>query len=168
VITQIDFPQLKDNDSVTLLKPPNHKLFDPTNSISPVIQRRQALLSAQNPTAPAAAAAPPIINFNGAFNFLHPLIPHAPAEHVNPTPSIQFSVTLLPSTYLAGPNMTLETFCTTYGLSPKIIEKFTANDYLHARFLCFILIMELTDMGFTQGEIAALRDAVETWSIWIS
>ncbi|KIM79888.1 hypothetical protein PILCRDRAFT_24281, partial [Piloderma croceum F 1598] len=148
---------LKDDDSATLLKPPNHKLFDPTNSISPVIQRRQALLAAQNPT--AVAPAPPVINFNGAFDFLRPLIPHAPAEHVNPTPSIQFSVTLLPSTRLAGPDMTLEIFCTTYGLSPKIIEKFTANDYLHARFLRFILITELTDMGFTRGEIAALRDA---------
>jgi hypothetical protein len=166
VTTQIDFPQLKDDDSATLLKPPNHKLFDPTNSISPVIQRRQALLAAQNPT--AVAPAPPVINFNGAFDFLRPLIPHAPAEHVNPTPSIQFSVTLLPSTRLAGPDMTLEIFCTTYGLSPKIIEKFTANDYLHARFLRFILITELTDMGFTRGEIAALRDAVETWSILIS
>jgi hypothetical protein len=42
-----------------------------------------------------------------------------------------------------------------------------AHDYLHAQFLHFILITELTDMGFTWGEIAALRDAVETWSVLI-
>ena len=166
--TPIDFSQLKDDDSATLLKPPNHKLFDPTNSISPVIRRRQALLAAQNPVAPAAAPASPVINFNAAFDFLRPLIPQGPTEHVNPMPSIPFSATLLPSTHLAGPDMTLETFCMTYGLGPKIIDKFVTNDYLHARFLRFILITELADMGFTRGEIAALRDAVETWSVLIS
>jgi hypothetical protein len=52
--------------------------------------------------------------------------------------------------------MPLETFCTMNGLSPKIIKKFTANDYLHARYLHFILIVELEAMGFMRGEIAAL------------
>jgi hypothetical protein len=167
--TQIDLLQLKDDDSATLLKPPNHKLFDPTNSVSPIIQCRKAALAAQNAVAPAPAApAPPVINFHGAFDFLRPLLPQPPAAPINPAPSIQFSPTLLPSTRLAGPDMPLETFCTTNGLSHKIIEKFTANDYLHARYLRFILIVELEAMGFTRGEIAALRDAVETWSVLMS
>ena len=64
--------------------------------------------------------------------------------------------------------MTLDIFCTSYGLGPKIIKKFTAHDYLHAQFLRSILITELTDMEFTRGEIAALRDAVKSWSVLIS
>jgi len=52
--------------------------------------------------------------------------------------------------------MTLDIFCTSYGLGSKIIEKFTEHDYLHTQFLRFVLITELTDMGFTWGEIAAL------------
>jgi hypothetical protein len=82
----------------------------------------------QNTIAPAAAT-PPVINFHGAFDFLHPLLPQPPAAPINPTPTIQFSPTLLPLTCLAGPDMPLETFCTTNRLSPKIIKKFTAKDY---------------------------------------
>jgi hypothetical protein len=162
-----EVPKLKDDDSATLLKPPNHKLFDASNkAVSPIIQRRQAALTAQN----AAAAPPPapIINFNGAFDFLRPLLPQPPVVPANATPNMEFSTTLLPTNRQAGPDMKLNTFCTTYDLSSKIIDKFIANDYMHARFFRFILIKELEDMGFTRGEIAALRDAVETWSILIS
>jgi hypothetical protein len=148
--------QLKGDNSVTLFKHLNHKLFDLTDSVSFIVQRRQAALAAQN------AVAPPVINFQKAFNFLHPLIQQPPAAVVNPIPSIQLSVTLLPPTHLPGPDMTLNTFCTTHGLSPKIIEKFMPHDYLHVWFLHFILITELTDMGFAWGEIATLWDAAET------
>jgi len=64
--------------------------------------------------------------------------------------------------------MKLDAFCAMYDLGPKIIEKFTTHDYMHARFLRFILIKELEEMGFTRGEIAGLQDAVENWSVLIS
>jgi len=162
-----EYMQLKNDSSATLQKPPNHRLFDPSDSgISPVLQRRQAAIAAKNGVAPPPPVAP-IINFNGAFDFLRPLLPLAPtvpAIYAPGSTSVAFSPTLVPSTRQPGPDMKLETFCLTYELSPKIIEKFTANDYLYARFLRFVLIKELEEMGFTRGEIAALRDAVESWS----
>lgn len=164
---------MKDDDSATLEKPPNHKLFDPSGKdLSPVLQRRQAAMSAQSGDATNSTA--PVFNVsagNEAFNFLRPFLPQpaAPAalSAIQAPPIIfdNFSSTLLPSTRHAGPDMKLDVFCTTFDLGPKIFDKFTANDYLHARFLRFILIKELEDMGFARGEIAALRDAVETWSV---
>jgi len=150
-----------------LQKPPNHRLFDPSDSgISPVLQCHQAAIAAKNGVTPPPSVAP-VINFNGAFDFLYPLLPLAPTIPAISAPgptSIVFSPTLLLSTHQPGPDMKLETFCLTYELSPKIIEKFTANDYIYAHFLHFVLIKELEEMGFTRGEIAALRDAVESWS----
>jgi hypothetical protein len=160
---------MKSDDSANLHKPPNHKLFDPSAKvISPVLQRRQAALAMQNAAVHPPAA--PVFNMNGAFDFLRPLLPPAvaaPAIVAPNAPPAGFSITLLPSARSAGPDMKLEVFGNTYELSPKIIEKLTANDYLHARYLRFILVKELEDMEFTRGEIAALRDAVETWSVLI-
>jgi hypothetical protein len=60
--------------------------------------------------------------------------------------------------------MEIEHFGTKYGLPPKIIEKLAKNDYMHARYLRFIDVQELSEMSFSRDEIAALRDAVEVWS----
>ena len=162
--------QLKNDDSATLEKPPNHRLFDPSDQgLSPVLQRRQAAMCAKSSGATSSSA--PIINFtlgNEALNFLRPLVPQPPIPSALPAaqpPLDNFSSTLLPSTRRAGPDMRLDNFCAMFDLGLKILDKFTTNDYLHARFIRFILIRELEEMGFTRGEIAALRDAVETWSI---
>jgi hypothetical protein len=45
------------------------------------------------------------------------------------------------------------------------LNKFTENFYKHARALRFVTIDELKEMGFRLGEIAGLRDAVESWSV---
>jgi hypothetical protein len=160
---------MKGDDSANLHQPPNHKLFDPSDKvISPVVQHRQAALTMQN--APVHPPATPVFNMNGAFDFLHPLLPPAAAAPAIVAPNAllaSFSVTLLPLARSTGPDMKLEVFGTTYELSPKIIEKLMANDYLHACYLCFILVKELEDMEFTMGKIAALRDAVETWSVLV-
>lgn len=156
--------QMKGDDSANLHKPPNHKLFDPSDkAISPVLLRRQAALATQNPAPPPPAA--PVFNMNGAFDFLRPFVPTAAVAPMAGSHAPGFSMTLLPPAHNTGPDMKIEVFGPMYELSPKIIEKHTANDYLHARYLRFILVKELEDMGFTRGEIAALRDAVETWSI---
>ena len=162
--------QLKNDNSASLEKPPNHRLFDPSDKgLSPVLQRHQVAMSAQSGSAAGSSA--PIINFtlgNEALNFLCPLVPQPavpPALPAHQPPLNNFSPTLLPSMRHAGPDMRLDNFCAMFDLGPKILDKFTTNDYLQARFLRFILIRELEEMGFTRGEIAALRDAVETWSV---
>jgi hypothetical protein len=50
-------------------------------------------------------------------------------------------------------------------LGDNIHSKFINNAYKEARFLRFVTIAELKEMGFQLGEIAALRDAVERWSV---
>ena len=139
------------------------------NSLSPVLQHHQAAMSAQSSGATGSSV--PIINFtlgNEALNFLCPLVPQPPIPSALPAPQPplnNFSSTLLPSTCRARPDMRLDNFCAMFDLGPKIFDTFTMNDCLHAWFLWFILIRELEEMGFTWGEIMALRDDVETWSI---
>jgi hypothetical protein len=61
--------------------------------------------------------------------------------------------------------MTLNNFCAKYDLSLTILQKLLENSYTNARMLHFVMIDELCKMGFRLGEIAALRDAIEMWSI---
>lgn len=61
--------------------------------------------------------------------------------------------------------MPLTQFCDIYHLSPTILEKLHENLYTDARAFRFVTIEELREMKFRLGEIAALRDAVELWSV---
>jgi hypothetical protein len=154
---------MKDNGSATLHQPPNHRLFDPpAKSISQVLQRHQAAITAQN------ASTAPVINFGGAFDFLTAFIPQVSGQSTPSTPiSTSQSMTspscLILLTCCPSQDMKIEEFVSKYGPSTKIIEKLNTHDYIHARYLCFIEIKELDGLGFSQGEIAALRDAVESW-----
>ena len=56
-------------------------------------------------------------------------------------------------------------FCRLYGLGDPILQKFLQHGYLQSRMLRFIQIPELKEMDFRLGEIAALKDAVEMWSV---
>jgi hypothetical protein len=140
---------MKDDGSATLHQPPNHRLFDPpAKSISPVLQRRQAAITAQN------ASAASVINFGGAFDFLTALIPQVSGQSTPATPiSTSQSTTspscLIPPTCRPGQDMKIEEFESKYGLSTKIIEKLTTHDYIHACYLRFIEIKELDGMGFS-------------------
>ena len=61
--------------------------------------------------------------------------------------------------------MPMVEFCALYDLSPGILGKLTDNDYKTACFLCFVTITELKEMGFKLGEIAGLRNVIESWSV---
>jgi hypothetical protein len=61
--------------------------------------------------------------------------------------------------------MPITTFCTRYELGDPIVRKLTENGYSHARMLRFVQISELTQMEFRLGDIAAMKDAVEQWSV---
>jgi hypothetical protein len=85
-----------------------------------------------------------------------------PAEHIAHT---QPCFTLLDPSRNPGQDMPLDQFCQLYDLSANILKRLQDNSYMHARILRFITIAELNVMEFRLGEIAALRDAVETWSV---
>lgn len=73
--------------------------------------------------------------------------------------------TLLPPSRLPGKDMSLIDFCAMFDLVETILEKLHENMYKTARVLRFITIAELKEMGFKFGEIAALRDAVDSWAV---
>ena len=176
---------MKGEDHALLEKPPNHRLFDAEHiAMSPVLKRR---LDAQKATAVAAApVAAPVFNFT-IGNDLVDLLRPAVRERVQDPPSYRAvdAPTLLPvpvpalvpASYnlqhptllqhgrIAGPDMTIRDFCTLYDLTDVVHNKFTSNSYMHARMLRFLTVDETKEMNFLLGEIAALRDALDRWSV---
>ncbi|KAG2063051.1 hypothetical protein BDR04DRAFT_1164312 [Suillus decipiens] len=155
---------LKDDGTATLEKPPHHKLFD-VRKISPVLQRR---LDSQNTKTPSTSA--PVFNFTIANEALDIFRPQLPAVAATPAVFTSHSsdpscTTLLHPSRARGKDIPLDEFCTEYDLGNDIHTKFIQNAYKEARFLRFVTIAELKEMGFRLGEIAALRDAVERWSV---
>ncbi|KAG2741733.1 hypothetical protein P692DRAFT_20879807 [Suillus brevipes Sb2] len=156
---------LKGDGIATVVKPPHHKLFDSrASAISPVLQRR---LDAQNTKSSPSA---PVFNFtirNEVVNFCCPQVPVIPAMPlaVAPAPSDPTCTSLLHPSCMQGIDMPLNEFCANYDLGNTIHAKFAQNAYKEARFLHFVTIPELKEMGFQLGEIAALHDAVERWSL---
>ena len=61
--------------------------------------------------------------------------------------------------------MSLADFCQIYQLGDPILQKFVKNGFVQSWMLCFVQIAELKEMEFLLGEIAALKDAIEMWSI---
>ena len=153
---------LKGEASATLHQPPNHRLFDAHQPLSPVLQQR---LKANKMNEPPVNAAP---IFNLSFgNEIAKLLTNTgllgtPAATT--APNVPFSLTLISLTRKPGNDMPLAEFCVTYGLDDAVIQKFHKNVYKDARMLHFITITELKEMDFRLGEIAGLRDAVELWS----
>ncbi|KAG2034351.1 hypothetical protein BDR03DRAFT_984454 [Suillus americanus] len=84
---------------------------------------------------------------------------------VAPAPSNPACTSLLHPSRMQGTDMPLNEFCAEYDLGNTIHVKFAQNAYKEAQFLCFITIPELKEMGFQLGEIAALCDVVERWSL---
>lgn len=158
--------QCKDSDEATLEKPPNHRLFDTKATISPVLQHR---LDAQRKTVSQAATSAPVINltFGNEFAtlFKPPIAPapNAPATEVGLVSNLASS--LLPPSRKCGDNMSIAAFCMLYKLDDSIMTKFVTHSFKETHLLRYVTISDLKEMEFKFGEIAALRDAVEKWSI---
>lgn len=171
--------QLKGDEHATLFKPPNHRLFDLINApISPVLQRR---IDASKGTS-AAPPPPPVFNLNIGNELVHLLRPPAPPPPNPPSVAAPAPVaapllsshlpnydpecpTLLHPSRAPGEDMSLSDFCNIYNLGQRVLDTFTEHSYKTARILRFVTIAELKEMGFRFGEIAGLRDAIETWSV---
>lgn len=72
---------------------------------------------------------------------------------------------LLQPSRLPGQDMPLAQFCMQYNLAQGVLDKLVENSYTQARTLRFVTILELKEMKFKLGEIAALREAVDMWSV---
>jgi hypothetical protein len=152
---------LKGEDIATLEKPPNHKLFN-EQQISPVLQRR--IDASKNALAPPA----PVVNISlgkEISGLFHPVQSSSPAPGPSHTPDHGH---LLPPSHAPGRDMPISEFCDLYSLGPDILEKFASHLYKDARVLRFVTLADLKEMGFCLGEIAGLRDAVESWSVQTS
>jgi len=62
-------------------------------------------------------------------------------------------------------NMTIAQFWNNYGLQHAVLKKLDENGYDYPHNLCFIMLDNLTEMGFKLGEKAALQNAVERWAV---
>lgn len=71
---------------------------------------------------------------------------------------------LLPPTMQPGLDLTLIDFCTKFSLVNAILTKLHSNGYTGTRTIKYIVVSELKEMGFMNGKIAAMKDAVEQWS----
>jgi hypothetical protein len=172
--------QLKGEESATLTKPPNHKLFDmKRTALSPVLQRRLDVQNQKN-----TPVAPPVFNFNignEVATLFRPLAPTAlaaptapaaapaptaPTHATAPTPMTPADCPyLLSPLRYAGSDVSLNEFCTVYELGDAVLKRLEENCYKKSSALRFVTIQELKDMGFRLGEIAALRVAVDSWSV---
>jgi hypothetical protein len=142
-----------------LTYPPHHKLFDSVSSVILAHQSRQ-----QNAAAPTTSAAP-VINLTLGHDILGlacPLI--LPQDSVLNASSSSSAEMLLNAGRNAGINCLVTEFCQQYDLTENLQKKLSDNRYTKARMFCFIHIGKLKDMSFLNGEIAALKDAVEQWS----
>jgi hypothetical protein len=149
--------KLKGEEHATLHKPPNHKLFDNNKPVSPVLQKR---IAAQNASSLNSA---PVFNLTLRNEFADIFCPHAPGV---PTQHEQPSNSLLHLTQPPGTDAPLADFCVKYDLCDNILKKLQDNSYTHVHMLHFVMIDELKqEMGFKLREIAALRDAVDQWSV---
>jgi hypothetical protein len=135
------------------------------------MQRR---LELQNAKAMSSAPVVQLTLGDGLLNVFQPLIAavsrpldHATAAIAPPasnTPLVSEKM-LLPPNRAVGPDMTVPEFCDQYTLSPNILEHLNRNSYTHASHLRFVSLADLDGMGFNLGEKAALRDAVDRWSL---
>ncbi|TFY52052.1 hypothetical protein EVG20_g10727 [Dentipellis fragilis] len=154
---------LKGDAVATIERPPRHKLFDIGNIglTSPVLAH---CMEAQQGKGASAA---PVFNFSignevlGLFCLNQDLSTNCTAT----APNLDVSDSLIPLSRVLGADMSLADFCIAFDLSDAILEKFTKNSYRAACALHYVKVNELKEMGFLLGEIAMLRDAVDSWSI---
>ena len=157
---------LKNDDSTTIEKPPNHCLFNSMIPVfSPVLQH---CLDAQN-TKPVATSSAPIFNISvgdAVLNLFHPqlAIPEPLTPQLAAVPLNQNKMLLNPACDL-GHDMSIAEFCEFFGLQHTVLQKLKKNAYDFAHNLCFIALGNSAQMGFKLGENAALQDPVERWSL---
>jgi len=121
--------------------------------------------------ASASASLAPVINVTFGNEFAN-LFKPIQAPQITPTADVATlpgsSRSLIPVSCKLGNDMSISAFCTRYNLDDSIALKFDSHSLKEARLLRYVTFTDLKDMGFKFGEIAALCDAVEKWSVPLS
>jgi hypothetical protein len=75
-----------------------------------------------------------------------------------------FANLLIPYPRVAGPDLSLEDFCSIYNVAMEICNRFKEQRFKRTTVFKFVELSDLKDMGFLKGEIAELKVAIEEWS----
>ena len=172
---------MQGEDFILIDQPPNHRLFNYNSDytkLTPLLCKRLEHSKTANAASTGNAAPAPTINFSIGKELVDLLCPppplqvsadsQAPPIYTAPPPQNSFDIdcpTLLQTNQKAGPDMTLEVFCTTYALNDAIRDRFKENHYKHARMLRYLTIKDMEAMKFWAGEIAEVWDAIDLWSV---
>lgn len=162
---------MKGSAFADLETPPNNELFDKVAraaraSQSPLLQRR---LELKEQAAAKSAPAAPQVHFNfppEILDLLRPAAPPAPpiaaANVLVPLPNA--SNMLIPSNRVAGPDLSIDDFCSMYDLDTDIGDRFKQQKFKGTAAFKFVELAELKEMGFLKGEVAELKVGIEKWS----
>ena len=113
--------------------------------------------AAQPPAIPA-----PIINLTLGDKFLGNAGAEPVVRAAAPPP---VSNMLLDPSRTIGPEMKIPDFCAAYDLPLQVLKHLEDNSYSNVTHLRFVSLLDIDNMGFKGGEKAALRDAIERWSV---
>jgi hypothetical protein len=134
-------------------------------SKSSILQAR--LDKKENKQKSQAAANMPIVNVVLPNNILSPfgLLNATSSSTLQTQTGIN---SLVPDGYEPGPKITITEFCVRHGLSKSILERFNENAFTGTQAFRHMQEVELRTMLFKPGEIADIKDAIETWAIKIN
>ncbi|KAF7342308.1 hypothetical protein MVEN_01819200 [Mycena venus] len=161
---------LKGKAFADLATPPNNELFDQVArgaraAQSPLLKRRLELheqaVRKSTPVAPQVH-----VNFPPEFaNLFRPPPPAPPVAAPNAFIAPPNSANMLiPHPRVAGPDLSLEDFCSIYHVDMDICNRFKEQRFKRTTAFKFVELGDLKDMGFLKGEIAELKVAIEEWS----
>ncbi|KAJ7448864.1 hypothetical protein B0H11DRAFT_2247502 [Mycena galericulata] len=91
-----------------------------------------------------------------------PVPPPAPI----PVPAaVQGPAMLIPPGATAGPNLSIDVFCTQYDLDDDICARFLRFKFKKTDSFAYITLTQLITMEFMPGEVAELQVAVAKWAV---
>ena len=136
---------MQGEDFTLIDQPPNHRLFNYNSDytkLTPLLCKRLEDSKTANAASTGNAAPAPTINLSIGKELVDLLHPPPPLQvsadsqalpiYTAPPPQNSFDIdcpTLLQTNQKAGPDMTLEVFCTTYALNDAIRDRFKENRY---------------------------------------
>ncbi|KAJ7782585.1 hypothetical protein DFH07DRAFT_764718 [Mycena maculata] len=143
---------LKGLEFAMIKKPPNNNLSD---KINPRHLAAHTLLL-QSPQIN--------INFPPDFaNLLRPVLaalpPPPPAVLDRNTPPM-----LIPASLIPGADLSIDEFCTQYGLDDDICDRFKHHKLKGTKAFSYVILEDLKEMWFAAGEIAELKVVIAAWA----
>lgn len=113
----------------------------------------------------------PVFNVVLPNNFgMYQDFPHAPAPAIQPpqlAPTLvapAVSINLIPTNYVEGSKIDLNTFSEIYNLADSIKQRLQENAITGSHAFAHMSTTDLQDMGFKLGEVIDLKEAIKEWA----